>query len=576
MNRPSFRARLALLTAGPALLAPTVRAQVADITLMQTSFTEVQIVLFTDLDNDGLFSTVGEARVLYSNGLNDENLTSNRDIVFRAEAGYRTAYWIDNRIDKLFRGQDLDGSGRIDVGEAAAFRDSIALDGPSRANGIANTPDGAVWWSSDGDTFRGIFRCFDGNGDFDANDPSEQVTMVSGTHPIDVGGTSVGISSGTFVRLTPVGNAVVAFNSLDHSALFRFEDQNSDGDVLDPSESIVFLNATGENPNLPVQPDFAAAVLGSNPRSLVITAAPPSNGWLSLVTTQNEGGQDVVYAACDSSWTSSFSKNQYGEYINGLIFRCVDQNLDGDANDAGEVQTFYDGSLNSVGVEVLDKIIGMSSHDGWLYVCELHNNSAPSMHRLRDNNADGDAMDAGEQQLFLWDSNFFLPNPPFGLGTAPFVTEIGATAKDSFPMISCQAATTYCTALVSSNGCLPALTSTGVPSLGNPAGFSVVAGNLESAQNGLLFFGTSGQNNTPFFGGTLCVKAPLTRLMIKNSGGAATCSGSISYTLADFLASTGGASLLLGTTVNCQVWTRDPPAAQSVSLTDAAQFQICP
>ncbi len=142
---------------------------------------------------------------------------------------------------------------------------------------------------------------------------------------------------------------------------------------------------------------------------------------------------------------------------------------------------------------------------------------------------------------------------------------------------TCPAATTYCTALISSNGCNPTMGSTGVASLANPAGFSATGSNIETAQNGLLFFGTTGQNNAPFFGGTLCVTPTLYRLPIKNSGGAGTCSGSMSYTLAEFLAEpSGGPLLIAGQVANAQIWFRDPPAAQTVGLTNGLEFTVCP
>ncbi len=138
-------------------------------------------------------------------------------------------------------------------------------------------------------------------------------------------------------------------------------------------------------------------------------------------------------------------------------------------------------------------------------------------------------------------------------------------------------AANYCTALTSTSGCLPSMGSAGSASLASPAGFLVNATNLESGQNGLLYFGTTGKNNLPFNGGTLCVKAPHYRLPVQNAGGAGICGGSIGYTLAQFLAHpTGGPLLVGGTHVNCQVWFRDPPAAFTVGLTDGLQFTVCP
>ncbi len=136
---------------------------------------------------------------------------------------------------------------------------------------------------------------------------------------------------------------------------------------------------------------------------------------------------------------------------------------------------------------------------------------------------------------------------------------------------------TYCVSLISSSGCTPSISSTGAPSLANPTGFSVTGSNLEDNKNGIIFFGTTGQNSAPFFGGTLCVAPTLYRLPVQGSGGVGTCTGSISNTLADYLAHPSGGSLVIANqVVNSQVWFRDPFAAQTVGLTNGHEFTVCP
>ncbi len=156
-------------------------------------------------------------------------------------------------------------------------------------------------------------------------------------------------------------------------------------------------------------------------------------------------------------------------------------------------------------------------------------------------------------------------------GNAGLVSHAGPYFYDATPV------TTYCTSLVSSGGCVPTMGSSGLPSLAAPGAFTVTGSNIQAGMNGLLFFGTTGQNNAPFFGGTLCVLGTLYRLPVKNAGGSPTCGGSLSYTLQDFLNHpAGGPQLTLGATANCQVWFRDPPAAQTVGLTNGLEFLICP
>ncbi len=142
---------------------------------------------------------------------------------------------------------------------------------------------------------------------------------------------------------------------------------------------------------------------------------------------------------------------------------------------------------------------------------------------------------------------------------------------------SCPTPLGYCTPKVSSSGCVPALTASGVPSLSAPSGFTIQSAQIETAANGLMFFGTTGQNNAPFQDGFLCVSAPLHRLGIQNSAGAAACQGTFAYSLADLLANaTGGSLITLGQTVDCQTWFRDPPALSTTGLTAGLEFQACP
>jgi hypothetical protein len=155
-------------------------------------------------------------------------------------------------------------------------------------------------------------------------------------------------------------------------------------------------------------------------------------------------------------------------------------------------------------------------------------------------------------------------------GNAGTTVHLGPFLYDATPV------TTYCTPLTSSSGCVASMGTSGTPSLSNPGGFTVTVTNMEAAKPGLLFFGTTGQNSAPFFGGTLCVAAPIYRLGVKNLGGAAGCSGTISYTLSNFLASPGGSFVVAGALVRSQVWYRDPPAAQTVGLSGGLEFLVCP
>ncbi len=154
---------------------------------------------------------------------------------------------------------------------------------------------------------------------------------------------------------------------------------------------------------------------------------------------------------------------------------------------------------------------------------------------------------------------------------APTVGVVSVVPTNS----SCPQASSYCTAKTSSLGCVPSIGSSGVASLSLPGGFQAQVTLVDGQQNGLMFFGTSGQASLPFQGGTLCVNGTLHRLDVINSGGSAgSCSGSFSYSLTDMLFNaTGGGLLVVGQVVNAQQWYRDPPG---VGLSNGLEFTICP
>lgn len=135
----------------------------------------------------------------------------------------------------------------------------------------------------------------------------------------------------------------------------------------------------------------------------------------------------------------------------------------------------------------------------------------------------------------------------------------------------------YCTAKVSSHGCTPSIAGSGSASLSSPASFTATTSNMETAVSAIDLFGTAGQASIPFQGGVLCLASPIYRLPGKNSGGSGTCGGSISYTLSDVLAAPGGgSSVVAGSTLHLQTWSRDVGDAFKSSLSNALRVSICP
>lgn len=97
-------------------------------------------------------------------------------------------------------------------------------------------------------------------------------------------------------------------------------------------------------------------------------------------------------------------------------------------------------------------------------------------------------------------------------------------------------------------------------------------------KSGLLFWGRSA-GAVAYYGGTLCVRPPVTRTSIQQSGGSAgglDCTGSYAFDFSPtYLALKG---LTSGDTVYAQWWARDPgySGAQGISLSNALEFDITP
>ena len=138
--------------------------------------------------------------------------------------------------------------------------------------------------------------------------------------------------------------------------------------------------------------------------------------------------------------------------------------------------------------------------------------------------------------------------------------------------------TVYCTAKVNSAGCTPAMAFAGSPSASAGSGFDLSASQILDNKFGLLFYSKTGPDSSPFMGGTLCVKPPLVRTPIQNSGGSPPCGGTFSFDFNAYIASGADPALISGQQVWSQYWSRDPGFAppDNTNPTDAVEFTIQP
>lgn len=137
----------------------------------------------------------------------------------------------------------------------------------------------------------------------------------------------------------------------------------------------------------------------------------------------------------------------------------------------------------------------------------------------------------------------------------------------------------YCVASANSLGCAAYMTGLGTPSATAPDGFVITANELVSLKPGLIFYGVGGAATIPFQCATLCVRPPLKRTGVGQTGGTpSTCDGSMSIDWNSFIfSSTGelGEPWSAGDEVWTQYWGRDVGGCGSM-LTNALYFTLAP
>jgi hypothetical protein len=154
--------------------------------------------------------------------------------------------------------------------------------------------------------------------------------------------------------------------------------------------------------------------------------------------------------------------------------------------------------------------------------------------------------------------------------------DIGAYEGVPYPSVP------YCTAGTTSNGCVPAISSTGTPSTTGLGNFTLTVSNVEGQRFGLIFYGITGRSAIPWGPGStsvLCVKSPLQRTSAQPSGGTnGQCDGVLTINLDTWLGAHGGLGhpFVPGQIVDAQGWFRDPPAAKTTNLSGGLEWVVCP
>ncbi|MBK7644201.1 MAG: hypothetical protein IPJ19_14345 [Planctomycetes bacterium] len=180
-----------------------------------------------------------------------------------------------------------------------------------------------------------------------------------------------------------------------------------------------------------------------------------------------------------------------------------------------------------------------------------------------------------------WDGSLTPDGRYLSLYTTAAMLVAGDTngVEDSFVVdLQPAAAQVYCSALVNSQGCLPAISGTGTASASSAQPFTIACVGLLNQRPVRMAYSV-----TPaaivFQGGLLCIDQPITRLVAQSSGGSASgtdCSGVFNYDFNPRIQSGLDPRLVPGTLVCAQVFARDPLAAGGYSLSAGLAFSVQP
>nr|WP_298682492.1 hypothetical protein [uncultured Dongia sp.] len=214
-----------------------------------------------------------------------------------------------------------------------------------------------------------IFNLRDLNGDGDASDAGERLVFLDKTNQ-----SGLAAPTGNVFAIHQAEDGAVYIAEGDTDSVYVARDLNHDGDANDAGEAKVWFskdNAEGFQ-------------------------LPTPNG----VSTDASGAVYVVNAGLISGQTDD------------AIYRTVDLNHDGDANDAGEATRW----VNLQSLNVKSSAFDLSFVGDVAYLADTNGTDADTVYRLEDKNHNG-VIDSGEAQVFIADGNAFGAPIDFALAT---------------------------------------------------------------------------------------------------------------------------------------------------------------
>ncbi len=490
-----------------------------------------------------------------------------------AQSGYfprPTVYVNDSNNDKVLRLRDLDGNGNYGgAGESSVFYDdALGFYALTNNIGIVSSRDGTVFINDSSNDYVLRLRDLDGDGVcHSANEAT--IFFESLTNAAGIGMPS---AAGMHERDGILWVAVSQTGSTGKDCILRLQDLNADGDAQDLNEAREYY----------VISDLSQGGLASNsiPQDVrvgrdgfVYYLEQSSNGaWAKgiyrLVDTDNNGiitaGESIPFftppALANAAFHWGMDEDNSGAWYmadttNDVIWRARDTNGNG-LVEFGEYQLWWQSPAASLIWNV------RCGPDGALYVGETQSNER--LFRMVDANGDGQ-INVSAEVTTLYDELTTLG------------TVIGQQRGFHLDGAWLQPSMAYCTSQANSLGCSGLMNSLGTPSASFGSGFFIRAVPIRNQKQGLLFYGTTGRDSTPFLGGTMCVQGPLRRTPVLVSGGSAAgddCTGAFSLDFNAYIAAGVNPGLVSGVTLNTQFWSRDSGAPNNTNLTNALEFTI--
>ncbi len=490
-----------------------------------------------------------------------------------AQTGYfprPTVYVNDSNNDKVIRLRDLDGNGTYGgAGESSVFYDdTLGFYALTNNIGIVSLRDGTVFINDSSNDY--VLRLKDLNGDGNCHSAGEAtIYFESFTNAAGFGMLS---AAGMFEQNGVLWVAVAQSGTTGKDYILRLEDLNNDGDAQDVNEALEYYVISN--------PSVGGAANDSIPQDVrvgrdgfVYYLEQSSNGaWAKgiyrLVDTDNNGiittGESIPFftppALASAAFHWGMDQDDSGAWYmadttNDVIWRARDTNGNG-LVEFGEYQLWWQSPAASLIWNV------RCGPDGALYAGETQNNER--LFRMVDTNGDGQ-INVPAEVTTLYDELTTLG------------TVIGQQRGFNLDGAWLRPSVSYCTSQANSLGCTGLMSSLGTPSASFGSGFFIRASPIRNQKQGLLFYGTTGRDNVPFLGGTMCVQGPLRRTPVLLSGGTATgddCTGAFGIDFNAYIATGVNPALVSGVTLNTQFWSRDSGAPNNTNLTNGLEFTI--